>query len=399
LVAVFFGLSKPQTGGQNRFSHIVQQLRKHGNDVIVLEPHNCFDIKDLELAKVYTYPKYTLFQRGLSLLKDVDIWFITALVQILRNEKVDIISIEYPSSALAIYLAAKITNTSAPIIYSSHNFESKFAHEVMSQVAEFSEFERKIIPPYISLLERVTAKHLATHITAVSDADKALFCSRYGLAKAKVTVIPNGCQLRDPLSKQARERVRAEMGFAPDSVVVAFHGSFIHPANKDALDCIANSLAPALAPDRSIVFALYGSGFPKFKRANVKSFGFVEDVHQALFATDIALAPLRSGGGTKLKIFDYMNAALPTITTPKGIEGIHATDKEHVIIVDTTDQIIEAIRDLVKNESERRRIGLNAHRLVEREYNWERIGPRLDQLYREIKDTHDRALSLNNKVT
>ncbi|MGB9211927.1 MAG: glycosyltransferase, partial [Halobacteriota archaeon] len=75
----------------------------------------------------------------------------------------------------------------------------------------------------------------------------------------------------------------------------------------------------------------------------------------------------------------------------KGIEGIRAIDNEHVIVVDTLGQIIEAIRCLADNQSERKRIGLNARRLVEREYEWERIGRQLDQLYREIKDTHDQV--------
>lgn len=86
-----------------------------------------------------------------------------------------------------------------------------------------------------------------------------------------------------------------------------------------------------------------------------------------------------------------MNAGLPIITTRKGIEGIRAIDNEHVIVVDTLGQIIEAIRCLADNQSERKRIGLNARRLVEREYEWERIGRQLDQLYREIKDTHDQV--------
>jgi glycosyltransferase involved in cell wall biosynthesis len=117
----------------------------------------------------------------------------------------------------------------------------------------------------------------------------------------------------------------------------------------------------------------------------VRSFGFVEDLHQAVSVADIALVPLRSGSGTKLKLFDYMNAGLPIITTRKGIEGIRANDKEHAIIVDSTDEeMIDSIKCLVENRQERERLGLNARRLAEDEYSWDIIGDKLDNTYRGL---------------
>jgi len=71
--------------------------------------------------------------------------------------------------------------------------------------------------------------------------------------------------------------------------------------------------------------------FPKFERANVRSFGFIKDLHQAISIADIALVPITSGGGTKLKIFDYMNAGLPIITTRKALRD-NVKDKEQVLM-------------------------------------------------------------------
>jgi glycosyltransferase involved in cell wall biosynthesis len=132
------------------------------------------------------------------------------------------------------------------------------------------------------------------------------------------------------------------------------------------------------------VFALYGSNVPKFERANVRSFGFIKDLHQAISIADIALVPITSGGGTKLKIFDYMNAGLPIITTRKGIEGINVKDKEQVLIADSTDEIVHAIGCLIRNKQQRERLGLSARRLVEKEYNWDTIGEKLVNTYRAI---------------
>jgi polysaccharide biosynthesis protein PslH len=352
----------------------------------VLEPEECFDANDSKIAKIYTHPNYRVLGRGWSLLKDLDIWFMRRLVRILQDEQVDLIAIEYPSGALAAKLATIFTKTSVPIVYSPHNVESSFASEVISRVSQFSSFEKKMIPPYITALEKFTTKYLADHITAVSEADKDLLCGKYSLDRRKVTVIPSGCELEDLVDPQVKERLRVEMGYGPNSTIVVFHGSYSHPPNRDAIDAIINHIAPVFKADKSIVFALYGLDVPKFEQENVKSFGFVKDLHHALSIADIALVPLTTGGGTKLKIFDYMNAGLPIITTPTGIKGIRANDQEHVIIVENINkEIISAIKYLVQNREERQRLGLNARKLAENEYNWDIIGDKLDYTYRQLR--------------
>lgn len=381
-IAVHYGLSKPPSGGQNRFTHVVQELRSHGNNVIVLEPDVFFEIGDLERAKIYTYPRYSLFGRSLNLLKDFDIWFFTKLIEIFRSEKIDLIAIDSPYGAFAVRLAARLTRNDAPVVYSSHNVEASFTSEVTPQFAELSYFERRMIPQYVTTIERLATRHLVDHITAVSDADSQLFRSKYGLDEDKITVISSGCQLKAPLDQFEKKRVRAEMGLDPDTVVVVFHGSYSFPPNREAIDTITDSVAPRFENDTSVLFVLYGSEVPKFQRANVRSFGFVVDLHKALSAADIALAPLRSGSGTKLKLFDYMNAGLPILTTRKGIEGIRAIDNEHAIIVDCIgESMINSLRFLLQNRRERERLGLNARRLAEEEYSWTVIGDKLEDTY------------------
>jgi len=353
---------------------------------MVLEPHIFFDHSDREYAKIYTYPRYSVFGRTLNLLKDLDIWFLAKLIKIFRREHVDLITIDSPYGALVVRFARKLAKNDAPIIYSSHNVESSFTSEITPQFTQLSHLERKIIPQYVTAIERLTTRHLVDHITAVSDADASLFRGKYGLSKDKITVIPSGCQIEPQLDQQAKNTLRVEMGLDLDSIIIVFHGAYSFPPNKEAMDTIIDCLAPKFENDESVLFVLYGSDLPKFEQANVRSFGFVENLHQAISIADIALVPLRSGSGTKLKLFDYMNAGLPIITTRKGIEGVRVNDNENVIIVDSLgEEIVEAIKYLAQNQHERERLGLNARRLAEDEYSWGMIGDKVDSTYRRVE--------------
>ena len=111
----------------------------------------------------------------------------------------------------------------------------------------------------------------------------------------------------------------------------------------------------------------------------------MNDIYSLLNIADIAIVPLLHGGGTKLKIFDYMGVAMPIVTTKKGIEGINIkNDEEAIIVDDVNEKFVDAIKYLIDNKQERERIGANARRLAEEGYDWDKIGEKLDKLYREI---------------
>ena len=65
--------------------------------------------------------------------------------------------------------------------------------------------------------------------------------------------------------------------------------------------------------------------------------------------------------------------------------GIEAESGKHATIVDAiNEEFINVIQYLINNKQERKRIGANARRLAEEEYDWDKIGEKLDELYRKI---------------
>ncbi len=100
---------------------------------------------------------------------------------------------------------------------------------------------------------------------------------------------------------------------------------------------------------------------------------------------DIAIVPICNGGGTRLKILDYMMMSLPIVTTKKGIEGINALNMENALIVEKVEEeFIDSIRYLLENKDFQEKMGKNNRKLVEEKYNIAIIGDKLNELYNKI---------------
>lgn len=380
------GVSKPISGEQNRFFNLISELKIRGNKIIVLESKSLMDHNDERLAKIYFYKDYRLLNRTLTIFRDININFIRKILEILKNNRIDLIHISYPCGIFVAKLITKLMRKKIPIVYDAHNVESNFVMETFANNPKYSRLERLIIPAYTKFIEEIVCKYIADHITSVSEKERGIFIKRYKLKKEKITVVPSGCPIPKLPDKNCKSNIKEEIGINSDKSIIFFHGLFLQPPNKDAFETIETYIAPKFEEiNERVLFVVGGTGVPKFERANIKSIGFIENLYRVISIADIAIVPLTSGAGTKLKVLDYLSVALPIVTTKKGIEGINAKNGEHAIIADdVNEEFINAIKYLIDNEEERERIGANARRLAEEEYDWDKIGEKLDKLYREI---------------
>lgn len=68
-------------------------------------------------------------------------------------------------------------------------------------------------------------------------------------------------------------------------------------------------------------------------------------------ATTIAVVPLRSGGGTRLKILEAFAHRRPVVSTRLGAEGLPVTDGVHLLMADTAEDIADACTCLISETS------------------------------------------------
>ena len=112
--------------------------------------------------------------------------------------------------------------------------------------------------------------------------------------------------------------------------------------------------------------------------------GYVRDVLPYFGGADVYVVPLRIGGGTRLKVLEAMAAGLPVVSTTMGAEGIMLESGRDALMADEADEFADAIVRLLTDSQLQEALGASARAVVLEHYDWQRIAPRLDKVYRSL---------------
>jgi glycosyltransferase involved in cell wall biosynthesis len=116
---------------------------------------------------------------------------------------------------------------------------------------------------------------------------------------------------------------------APEAPNLLFVGSFRHPPNVDAAIWLVQEILPLIRRDHpGARLTLVGSNpspdVLALTRSGVEVRGNVTDLEltAAYREARVAICPLRSGAGVKLKVVEAMHNCVPVVTTPVGVQGM-----------------------------------------------------------------------------
>lgn len=262
------------------------------------------------------------------------------------------------------------------IVYDSHNVESVLRTTLYDDLPQASALLERITEVEYALCRR------ADLVLACSHEDREAFHRLYELDWSKLRVVPNGIfAYKHPLpSARQREDTKRALGVTQQALAL-FVGSGYGP-NNDAARFINEQLAP-LMPD--VGFAIIGGCCETLAGTtlapNVKALGVLDedDKHEWMTAADIALNPLTEGSGTSIKMFDFMAAGLPVVSTAVGARGIAFTSAPPFVLSEIKG-FGGVLENLIMDKTERQRCADTARRTVEDFYAWERISPALGSL-------------------
>lgn len=382
----------PKGGNETRVNHIINQLSKK-NAILTLESEEYEnEVNVAFVGERYFFNPFILKNIHFGIFfADLNPSYILILHKIIKEKKPDIVHISYPQGLSIAKILTKLNKKwHYIIVYEAHDVEAKRFYQVTLKDQDISIIKRWVIFIYGSIIERISCR-LANHIITVSDEDRGEFIRRYSIDRKKITVIPIGTT-NPNLKSYNKIECKEKLGLNEDKTIILFHGVYNYYPNKEGIRQIKEYIAPKVYDRyKNVLFVIAGKGTPKYEDEKMKFVGFVDDLNELLVASDIAIVPILRGGGIRVKILDYMGAGLPIVATKKGIEGIEAKNGEHAIIVDNVDEkFINAIKYLIENEDERKRLGRNARKLAEEKYDWEKIGEKLNGLYSNLMEEDKR---------
>ncbi len=94
--------------------------------------------------------------------------------------------------------------------------------------------------------------------------------------------------------------------------------------------------------------------------------GFVDDPAELLQRFSVLVAPIRSGGGTKLKIIEALAMGIPVVTTPIGSEGIPVVAEDLGLVADSNEDLAAAARALLEDRERLAAMSVRAKAWAER---------------------------------
>ncbi|MDA4123006.1 MAG: glycosyltransferase family 4 protein [Thaumarchaeota archaeon] len=228
------------------------------------------------------------------------------------------------------------------------------------------------------------------NVVVVSELDRDIF-EADGTPGRKITVVPNGVDL-DTFSPAAgpRREVRARYQLEEETPLLMYMGSMKFFPNVDAVSSLLDVIYPrarTLVPNLRLM--LTGPGYEDAKVSIPKDViltGSVEHFSMPPYinASDICVAPLRYGSGTRHKIIEWMACGKPIIATRKAVEGIEVTSGDNLILEDNLDQYPSLISNLWRDPLLRNRLGENARVFVEKTYGWEACVAPLERFLRSV---------------
>lgn len=185
---------------------------------------------------------------------------------------------------------------------------------------------------------------------------------------AAIYTMPAGCELRDAVP------LRPGIGEDPR---LCFVGFLDWIANRDGITWFVEDVWPRIrARWPNARLDVVGRASTPIRcladTPGVHYHGYVDDLDAVLRNVDVAVVPLRIGGGMRIKILDFLSRGLPTISTSVGAEGIaHSWHGQHVFeLADHADGFLHALELLSEGAARRQALAESGRRFIEHEFDW-----------------------------
>lgn len=195
----------------------------------------------------------------------------------------------------------------------------------------------------------------------------------------RVRINPYGMILPEPLDPEDEE-----------PGVLLFAGTFAHPPNRDAARWLATEIMPAVrqrVPDATLRLA--GSSPPRevldLAGPGIEVIADPVSMDPHLAAASVVLAPVRTGGGMRMKVLEAMALRRAVVTTSLGAEGFTEFGAPPLAIADSGPALAACAAGLLDESRTRRDLARRARDFAERHHSPKAWTERLEAVYEEAQ--------------
>jgi len=241
-------------------------------------------------------------------------------------------------------------------------------HDINADLIDRSDHEGRVIE---ERQQDFVARH-ADSICVMSSADLYRLAT-FGLPKNKLFHSPNGI---DKIVASVR-RIESKQ--------VVFLGNLFYPPNMEAAKLIADEISGAVRTPGTrflVIGPCPTSAYGRLARQNVEVLGAEPNLSLILARAAVAIAPLRTGSGMKVKILDYAAHQLPIVCT--GIAALGYPSAEGLIVCGTVSELCDEIDKLLHDPIGSMALGRSLSQLMFSRYNWDNVARGLKDSYREL---------------
>lgn len=196
---------------------------------------------------------------------------------------------------------------------------------------------------------------------------------------ARTAVVPNGVLPPDGVPRHEPS--------AEGPLRLLFVGTLDYLPNADAVEFLCTAIRAALhdLSSREIAIDIVGAGgehlLNRFGRLeDVRLHGYAPCLASFYAAADVAIVPIRAGGGTRLKILEAFAHHVPVVSTALGAEGLGAVDGRELLIGDSAASIARACLRIKSDPALARHLACRAGALVSRSHGPDAVAAALRRL-------------------
>jgi glycosyltransferase involved in cell wall biosynthesis len=280
----------------------------------------------------------------------------------------------------AIVLSSALLHTlpfppGVPVVGDTHNVEFDLLQRVAATSDSWARRSYARRQSQATRDEERRAAHRVALLLATSERDRTVF--ERELDAPRVDVVSNGIDLDEfrPVSRPG------EPG------VILFTGLMSYYPNQQAIRWFLDHVFPiVLRRVRDARLVVAGASPPRWLSARaddrLRVTGAVPDMRPFLGEARVTIAPLLSGGGTRVKILEAQAVGRPVVSTTVGAEGLAVRDGESILLADDPETFARHVVAVLTDDVLAARLAAAARRHVVSTHDWDCIGEQLANLLR-----------------